>query len=62
MQKPGILRILKYSEPVHNYILTNIQNSIIFTEIYEFSELLTYLKLDTYAEPSQRFKIEFFAK
>ena len=64
MQKPDILGIQEYSEPFHNYILTYIQNPVIFTKIYEYSELaLTYLKPDKHAEPSQRFKMEeFFAK
>ena len=33
MQKPGILRILEYSEPFHNCILMHIQNPVIFTKI-----------------------------
>ena len=39
MQKPDILGILEYSEPFHNYIPTNIQNPVIFTKMYEYSEL-----------------------
>ena len=39
MQKPDILGILEYSEPFHNYILTYNQNPVIFTKIYEYSEL-----------------------
>ena len=39
MQKPDILEILEYSETFHNCILTHIQNHVIFTKIYEYSEL-----------------------
>ena len=39
MQKPDILGIPEYSEPFHNYIPTYIQNPVIFTKIYECSEL-----------------------
>ena len=39
MQKPGILRILEYSELLHNCIRTHIQNPAILTKIYEYSEL-----------------------
>ena len=39
MQKPGILRILQYSEPFHNCIQRHIQNPATFTKIYEDSEL-----------------------
>ena len=60
-QKLGILGILEYSEPFHNYIPTHIQSPVILTKINEYSEL-TYLKLNTYSEQSQRFMIEFFAK
>ena len=38
-QKPDIAGILEYSEPFHNCILTHIQNPVIFTKIYEYSEL-----------------------
>ena len=55
-QKPGILGILEYSEPFHNCNPTHIQNSVIFTKIYEYS------KLGTYAEPFKRFKMDSFAK
>ena len=60
--KPGILGILENPELFHNDIPTHIQNPVILRKIYEYSELLTYLKSDTYSEPSQRLKIEFFAK
>ena len=39
LQKPGILGILEYSVPFHNCIPTHIQNPVIFTKIYECSEL-----------------------
>ena len=39
MQKPDIRGVLKYSETFHNYIPTYIQNPVIFTKIYEYSEL-----------------------
>ena len=61
MQKPGILGILEYSEPFHNCIPKHIQNPVISTKIFEYSEL-TYLEPNTYLEPSQRFKMEFFAR
>ena len=57
MQKPGIFRILEYSELFHNCIPTHIQNPVIFTKIYEYSELWQSM---TYSEPSQKFKMEFF--
>ena len=63
MQKPGILEILEYSELFDNCFATHLQNPTIFTEIYAVCRTLTYLKPDTYSEPSQRFKmIKFFAK
>ena len=40
MQKHGIVQILDYLELFHICIPTHIQNSIIFTKIYECSELL----------------------
>ena len=49
---------LTYSKLFHNCILSHIQNPVIFTKIHK----LTYLKPDTYLEPSQRFKMEFFGK
>ena len=59
-QKPGILGILlktlpklhpdAYSEPCH------------IDENLGIFRTLTYLKRDTYSEPSQRFKTEFFTK
>ena len=49
---------LTYSKLFHNCILSHIQNPVIFTKIHK----LTCLKPDTYLEPSQRFKMEFFAK
>ena len=52
MQKAEILGILEYSKLFHNCIPPHIQNCAIFTKIHEL----------TYLEPSQRFKIEFFAK
>ena len=55
-QNPGMFRTFPYC------ILMHIQNPVIFTKIYECSWTLTYLKSDTYAEPSQRFKMEFFFK
>ena len=39
MQKPGILGILGYSEPIRNCISTQIQNPVIFTKIYRYLEL-----------------------
>ena len=38
-QKPGIVRILKYSEPSHNCIPTDIQNPVLLTTIWEYLEL-----------------------
>ena len=38
MQKPDILRILEYSEP-YNCILAYVQSPVVFTKIYEYSEL-----------------------
>ena len=32
MQKPDIFGILEYTEPFHNFILTHIQNPVIFTK------------------------------
>ena len=61
MQKPEIFGIMEYSEPFHNYIQTYIQNPVIHKNLPTF-RTLTYLKPDTYAEPSQRFKMEFFSK
>ena len=52
MQKAEIFGILEYSKLFHNCISLHIQNRAIFTNIHEL----------TYLEPSQRFKIEFFAK
>ena len=40
----------------------HIQKPVILTKIYKYPELLTYLKRDTYLEPSERFKMELFAK
>ena len=67
MQRPALLTILKYSEPFHNCILTFIQNPVTFTKIdkacvtleIQNSSILTILE---YSEPSQRFKMECFAK
>ena len=68
MQKHGIFGILKHSEPFHNCISTHIQTPIIFMKMSKccvtlkiqnsgiLAILLNDLKLDTYAEPSQRFK------
>ena len=39
MQKPDLLGILEYLEPLHNYIPTYIQKLVIFTKIYEYSAL-----------------------
>ena len=39
MQKLGILRIQEYSEILHYRITTHIQNPVIFTKIYQYSEL-----------------------
>ena len=33
MQKLGIFEIWEFSEPIHNYITTHIQNSVILTKI-----------------------------
>ena len=52
MQKADIFGILEYSKLFHNCIPPHIQNRAIFTKIHEL----------TYLEPSQRFKVEFFAK
>ena len=38
-QKPGKLRILEYSELFHNCVQTHVQNPVILTKIYEYSEL-----------------------
>ena len=38
-RKPGILRVLEYSELFHKYIPKDIQNPVIFTKIYKYSEL-----------------------
>ena len=38
-QKPGILGILEYSKLFHNYIPTYIQNPVIFTKKYEYSDI-----------------------
>ena len=35
----GIVGILEYSEPFHNCITTHIQNSVMFTKMYKYSEL-----------------------
>ena len=63
MQKPGILGILAYSELFHSGIATQDQKES--WHIYKNLGILinlTYLKPGTYLEPSQRFKMEFFAK
>ena len=39
MQKPGILEIMEYSQPLHNWIPTQIQNPVMFAEIYECSDI-----------------------
>ena len=39
VQKPDILEILEYAEPLHNCIPTRIQNPVILAKIYEYSEL-----------------------
>ena len=62
MQKPGTLGIMEYSKLFHNCIPTHIQNPVIFDENLQIFRTLTYLKLDTYFEPSQTFKIGCFAK
>ena len=38
-QKPGKLRVLEYSELFNNCVKTHIQNPVILTKIYEYSEL-----------------------
>ena len=38
MQKSSILGILEYSELFHNCIIAHIQNPVIFTKIYGYSE------------------------
>ena len=58
-QRPGIFGIMEYSE--HSCIPMHIQNLVIFMKIYKYSELW-HLKHATYSKPSQRRKIEFFAK
>ena len=61
-QKPDILGILKHSESFHNC------NPVTYSELCYINEnlwifsTLTNLKPDTYFEPSQSFKIEFFSK
>ena len=45
----------------YNYIPKYIQNPVIFTKIYEYSQN-SDIKPDTYSESSQRFNMEFFAK
>ena len=59
-QKSGLLGILEYSKSFHNCITRHIQNPVIFTKIYEYSN--SGIKTDTYAEPSQRFRMTFSAK
>ena len=59
-QKPGIVGILEYSKPLHNCIPTYIQSIDIFPENLQIFRTLTYLEAETYSEPSQRFKMEFF--
>ena len=61
LQKPGILGILEYSVPFHNGIPTHSEPCHIYENLRMF-RTLRYLKLNTYSEPSQRFKIEFFLK
>ena len=39
MQKPDILGILQYLEPFYNCIPEYIQDPVIFTKIFEYSEL-----------------------
>ena len=63
MQEPGILGILEYSELFHNGIATQDQKES--WHIYKNLGILitlACLKPSTYLEPSQRFKMEFFAK
>ena len=76
MQKSGIFEILEYSEPFHNCLLAHIQNPIIFTEISKtwvtleiqninnagIFKTLTCFKRYTYAETSQIFNMECFAR
>ena len=77
IQKPGIFGILEYSEHSHTWISMCIQTPVIFTKIGKLIvtleiqnptnnpgifTTLTYLKLDTYSESSQRPKVECFAK
>ena len=61
MQKPHILGILEYLEPFHNYILTYSDPCHTYDNLRIF-RTLTYFKPGTNAEPSQRFKMKFFAK
>ena len=61
MQKPDILGILEYLEPFHNYIPTYSDPCHTYDNLRIF-RTLTYFKPGTYAEPSQRFKMKFFAK
>ena len=62
LQKPGMLAILQYSELFYYCIPTHTHNPLILRKIFKIFKTLTYLKPSTCSEPSQRIKIEFFAK
>ena len=53
---------MEYSGPFYNCILTHIPEPCHINENLRISRTLTYLKPDTDAEPSQKFKMESFAK
>ena len=56
MEKPGILGILEYSELLHNCIPTYIENPLIFTKMYKYSEL------SHVQNPPKKVKMEFLQK
>ena len=60
MQKPGTLEIWEYLEPFHLHPDAYSGPSHIYKNL-QILRTLTYLKTDIYSEPSQKFKIMFFA-
>ena len=56
MQKPGILEILEYSEPLHLHPDAYSGPCHIYENLEILRGKLTYLKPNTYPEPSQKFK------
>ena len=51
IRNPQIFRTLAY---FHNCNATHIQNPVIFTKILRILRIMTYLKPETYSEPSQK--------